>query len=130
MPNHASITILGHLGKDPVLETKGEYGICRFSVAVTRKRKAGDLTTWWNVTAWRKEAEYAGKYLKKGDAVFVQGEPYLDEYTGDDGAKRQSLKIEATRVSSLAARLARAHEADDVAAAAAPKPIDADEPPF
>ena len=103
MPNHANITIVGHMGKDPVTETKGEYTTCRFSVATSRKRKDKDLTTWWSVTCWRKDAEYAAKYLKKGDAVLVMGEPYLDEWD-KDGVKQTMLKIEALRVSSLAGK--------------------------
>lgn len=128
MPNHATIVITGHLGKDPVLETKGEHTTCRFSVAVSRKRKDKDLTTWWSVTAWRKDAEYAAKYLKKGDAVLVMGEPYLDEYE-KDGEKRTMLKIEAMRVSSLAGRSA-APVAESPKPAAQAAGAGADEPPF
>lgn len=139
MPNHASITIVGHIGKDPVKEMKGEHTTTRFSVAVSRKRKAGDLTTWWNVTAWRKDAEYAANYLKKGEAVLVTGEPYLDEWTDSAGQKRSMLKIEATRVSSLGGRLATPEAKADGAPAAQPIPrpvaaataaTDDFEPPF
>ena len=138
MPNHANITIVGHLGKDPLLETHGEYTTCRFSVAVSRKRKEQELTTWWNVTAWRKDAEYAAKYLKKGDPVLVMGEPYLDEYE-KDGQKHQMLKIEALRVSSLSGRSAPAAAAPAADPATAPAPAapaaagggaGSDEPPF
>jgi single-strand DNA-binding protein len=124
MPNHASIHIIGHLGKDPITEQKGEYTTCRFSVAVTRKRKDGDLTTWWNITAWRKDAEYVAKYLKKGDVALVVGEPYLDEWTDKDGNKRQTLKIEAQRVTSLTPR--------KIEPAVAKPAVDTndDEPPF
>lgn len=125
MPNFANLTIVGHLGKDPVLETKGEYTTCRFSVATSRKRKDKDLTTWWSVTAWRKDAEYASKYLKKGDAVLVSGEPYLDEYE-KDGEKRTILKIEAIRVSSLASRPPVA----PVVASPAKAAVDTDDAPF
>jgi single-strand DNA-binding protein len=101
MPNIANITLAGHLGKDPELTQVGEHQVCRFSVAHTRKRKAGDVTTWYAVTAWRQSAEYASKYLKKGDAVIVIGEVYLEEYTGKDGTKQRQLKVEAQSVSSL-----------------------------
>jgi single-strand DNA-binding protein len=111
MPNHSIVTIAGHLGKDPVSETKGEYTTCRFSVATSRKRKDKDLTTWWSVTCWRKDAEYAAKYLKKGDAVLVMGEPYMDEWE-KDGQKHTMLKIEALRITSLTPRQ-KAAVADD-----------------
>lgn len=114
MPNHASIQIVGHLGADPVMEKRGDYMTCRLSVATTRKRKEGDLTTWWSVTCWRKDAEYAGKYLKKGDPVLIAGEPYLDQYT-KDGEKRTSLKIEANRVTAMRSWQAQNPEVAQVA---------------
>lgn len=125
MPNHSNITIVGHLGKDPQIEIKGEYTTCRFSVATSRKRKDGDVTTWWNVTCWRKDAEYAAKYLKKGDAVLVMGEAYMDQWD-KDGQKHSMLKIEALRVSSLSGRSAQAAGPTVPAAA----PAGTDEPAF
>lgn len=97
MPNHATCTIIGHLGKDPELTEAGDAPICRFSVAVTRKRKTGDITTWWNVTAWRQSAKIAAQYLKKGSAICVIGTPYLETYT-KDGVQKQALKLEATEI--------------------------------
>lgn len=97
MPNYATTTIIGHLGKDPELSAAGEHPLCRFSVAVTRKRKSGDITTWWNVTAWRQSATIASQYLKKGSAVCVIGTPYLETYE-KDGVAKQALKLEATDV--------------------------------
>jgi single-strand DNA-binding protein len=125
MPNHSNITIVGHLGKDPQMETKGEHTTCRFSVATGRKRKDGEVTTWWNVTCWRKDAEYAAKYLKKGDAVLVMGEAYMDQWE-KDGQKHSMLKIEALRVSSLSGRSAQAAGPTTPAAA----PAGTDEPVF
>jgi single-strand DNA-binding protein len=127
MPNHANVTIIGHMGKDPVTETKGEYTTCRFSVATSRKRKDKDLTTWWSVTCWRKDAEYAAKYLKKGDPVLVMGEPYMDEWE-KDGQKHTMLKIEALRVSSLGSRSAAAPSTPPRAPASKPDPADDDVP--
>ncbi len=97
MPNYATTTIIGHLGKDPELSAAGEHPLCRFSVAVTRKRKSGDITTWWNVTAWRQSATIAAQYLKKGSAVCIVGTPYLESYE-KDGVTKQALKLEATDV--------------------------------
>ncbi len=135
MPNHSSIHIVGHLGKDPEQSQAGEHSVTRFSVAVTRKRKSGDVTTWWNVTAWRQDAEYAARYLKKGDAVMVVGEPYMEEYE-KDGQKRTSLKVEASRVVSLSNRQRDdaaprdMHEAVAAVKERSKQDLAADEPPF
>jgi single-strand DNA-binding protein len=129
MPNHAHITIIGHLGKDPVYDESNETA--RFSVAHTRKRKAGDVTTWYNVTAWRQAAKFASTYLKKGSPVCVTGSPYLDTYKDKDGADKQSLKIDASDVVALGGK----EEAAAPAPRASTRPTASassndDEPPF
>lgn len=127
MSSYAHTILIGHLGKDPVFDEKNE--VARFSVAVTRKRKAGDLTTWWNVTAWRGAGKIAAQYLKKGSQVSVSGTPYLEEYQ-KDGVTKQALKLDANDITLLG-------KADSTAPAPtptrrAPAPADAgdDEPPF
>lgn len=134
MPNHAHITVIGHLGKDPVFDDKHETA--RFSVAHTRKRKSGDLTTWYNVTAWRGSAKIAAQYLKKGDAVGIVGVPYLDSYTDRDGKPAQMLKIDANDV-ILMGKSASAKANEDSHDVPAPRPTrpaaadtNDDEPPF
>ena len=57
MPNLSVITIAGHVGRDAELK-KTDQGIpyCTFSIAVNH-RTDKELTTWYNVTVWRKYAE-------------------------------------------------------------------------
>lgn len=126
MPNHASITLVGHIG-EPKVSGEGDSMVARFGLAITRKRKAGDLTTWFNVTCWRKDAAFVAQYVKKGQLLLVEGEPYEEEYEG-----KKYLKVDARRVLNLSPREEGAAPAP--AAKAAPKkPAPAagdDEPPF
>lgn len=104
------IIIVGNLGKDPELRyTPQGDAVCDFSVAVNdRKRdKAGefqDVTTWFKVTFWRKQAETASKYLTKGRQIYIEGRLQLEEWTDRDGNARQTLAIQGTDMHFLSDR--------------------------
>ncbi len=101
------ITIIGNLGRDPELRyTPQGDAVCDFSVAVSdRKRdKAGEsqeVTTWFKVTFWRKQAENASKYLTKGRPVYVEGRLQVEEWNDRDGNKRFTLVIQGTELQFL-----------------------------
>jgi len=93
MPNHANITIAGHIGQDPELKrTPSDKAVCNFSVAVKTGFGDREVTTWWRVTFFGKRAENAAKYLSKGSAVIVSGEPQNRPYESN-GEQRYSLEI-------------------------------------
>lgn len=81
--------ISGRLGRDPELKT-GQTGAeyCQFSVAVDRRKSAGDeerQTDWFRCVAFGKTAAFIDKYFKKGDGIEIQGRmensPYKDKDT-------------------------------------------------
>jgi single-strand DNA-binding protein len=96
------IIAIGNLGRDPELRyTPQGDAVCDFSIAVNDKRrdKAGelqDVTTWFKVTFWRRQAEVASKYLTKGKSVYVEGRLQVEEWTDRDGKGRHTLVIQGT----------------------------------
>ena len=96
------IIIVGNLGRDPELRyTPQGNAVCNFSVATSEKKrdKSGDLqdlTTWFRVTLWGKQAETASKYLTKGSQVYVEGRLRIEEWTDRDGKTRQTLDVNGT----------------------------------
>ncbi len=104
------ITIIGHLGKDPELRyTPQGDAVCDFSVAVNdRKRdKAGewqDVTMWFRVTFWRRQAENASKFLTKGRQVYIEGRLQIEEWTDRDGNNRQTLAIQGSELQFIGER--------------------------
>ncbi len=96
------IIIVGNLGRDPELRyTPQGNAVCNFSMATNEKRrdKSGelqDVTTWFRITLWGKQAENASKYLQKGSQVYIEGRLKLDEWTDRDGNTRQTLDVTAT----------------------------------
>ena len=98
------IIVIGNLGRDPELRyTPQGDAVCDFSIATNeRKRdKAGefqDVTTWFKVTLWRRQAENASKYLTKGRSVYVEGRLQVEEWNDRDGNKRFSLVVQGSEI--------------------------------
>ncbi len=96
------VIVVGNLGRDPELRyTPQGTAVCSFSVATSEKRrdKAGEfqeLTTWFRVTTWGKQAETASKYLIKGKPVYIEGRLRIEEWTDRDGKNRYSLEVNAS----------------------------------
>jgi single-strand DNA-binding protein len=98
------ITIVGNLGRDPELSyTPQGTAVCKFSVATNERRrdKAGeqqDITTWFRVTVWGKQAENVSRYLSKGRKVYLEGRLHMEEWTDREGKARQTLEVNASDV--------------------------------
>lgn len=106
MANYASVTLVGHLGRDP--ETKqlssAAGSVTSFSLATTVKRKDSETTTWWNCSLFGKRGEALAKYLKKGDPVLVAGEPMLRAYQKKDGGEGHALEVTCSDFSFIASK--------------------------
>ena len=93
------VILIGRLGRDP--ETRympnGE-AVCNFSVATSESWKDSngqkqERSEWHNVTMYRKLAEIAGQYLKKGSQVYLEGRIQSRKYQGKDGIERTAYDI-------------------------------------
>jgi single-strand DNA-binding protein len=105
------IIIVGYLGRDPELRyTPQGTAVCKFSVATTEKRKsansetAEEITTWFRVTTWGRQAELASEYLSKGRQVYIEGRLRLEEYVDREGQTRTSLEVTALDLQFLGQR--------------------------
>jgi single-strand DNA-binding protein len=101
------ITVVGNLGREPELRyTPQGNAVCNFSIATNEKKrdKSGefqDVTTWFRVTLWGKQAENASKYLTKGSPVYIEGRLRVDEWTDRDGNNRYTLEVQGTDMQFL-----------------------------
>ncbi|HST52519.1 MAG TPA: single-stranded DNA-binding protein [Pyrinomonadaceae bacterium] len=101
------IIIVGNLGRDPELRyTPQGTAVCNFSVATNERRrdKAGeqqDVTTWFRVNAWGRQAENVSKYLAKGRRVYVEGRLHVEEWNDRDGKSRYTLEVNASDIQFL-----------------------------
>ena len=110
MASFNKIIIVGYLGRDPEIRyTPQGEAVCNFSVATTERRKdqAGemqDVTTWFRITVWRRQAEIANQYLSKGKQVYVEGRLRQAEYTDRDGNRRATLEVTASDIQFLGSK--------------------------
>ncbi len=106
MPSINKVLLMGRLGADPELRyTTGGTPVATFRIATSEsyKDKAGvkqERTEWHSIVAWRKHAEIAGDFLKKGRLVFVEGKIQSREWV-KDGEKRKVFEIVASNLQLL-----------------------------
>ena len=99
--------ILGRLGRDPEIKyTPSGSAVCTFSVATSdtwKDKNSGEKkerTEWHNITAWNALGENCGKYLSKGQQVYIEGKIQTESWE-KDGITRYSTKIIAHQVQFL-----------------------------
>ena len=98
------VIILGNVGKDPETRfTQGGDGVTNISVACTEKYKdkqgeQKEITEWVNVVFFGKLAEIAGKYIKKGSTVYVEGKLKTEKYADKNGVEKYSTKVIASNM--------------------------------
>jgi len=94
------VILIGHLGKDPEPKmTPSGKSLARFSLATTEtwKTQTGEKqqkTEWHNIIVWNKLAEIAGKYLRKGKQVMIEGRLQYRDYTDQSGVKKVYTEIQ------------------------------------
>jgi single-strand DNA-binding protein len=93
------VTLIGNLGQDPETKTT-ESGkkMTHFTLATKDGYKNADgqkvsETTWHNIIAWNGLAEIAGKYLKKGKEVAVEGRIVYRTYEDKKGVTKYITEI-------------------------------------
>ena len=101
------VILIGRLGKDP--ETRympnGEV-VTNVTLATseTWKDKSGvkqEKTEWHNLVFYRRLAEIAGEYLKKGSQVYVEGKLQTRKWQDKEGRDRYTTEIIADQMQML-----------------------------
>ena len=98
------VFLIGNLTRDPELsETNGGTPFCRFSLAVNRpyQEDGNRGADYFNIIAWRGQAETCSKYLAKGRKVAIVGALQNRTYEDRDGNKRTVTEVVANEVEFL-----------------------------
>lgn len=102
------VLLIGNLGRDP--ETKflpNGDAVANVTIATTESWKdkgsgeRQEKTEWHRVTFYKRLAEIAGQYLKKGSQVYVEGRIETRKWTDKEGKDRYSTEIIASEMKML-----------------------------
>ena len=93
------VILVGNVGQDPELKyTPSGAAVTNFSIATKEVWKDNDgnsqeRTEWHRIVLWRKLAESAGEWLKKGRKVYIEGKLQTRSWEDKDGIKRYMTEI-------------------------------------
>lgn len=92
--------LIGNLTKDPILnKTASGLSFCRFTVAINSfADRPADFVP---IVAWEKVADNCMKFLKKGSKVAVDGTLRSNSYEDQNGERKFTLDVTASRVEFL-----------------------------
>jgi single-strand DNA-binding protein len=93
------VILVGNLGQDPEIKyTAGGAAVTTLSLATSESWKDKDTgvdqekTEWHRVVLWRRLAEIAGEYLKKGSKIYIEGQLQTRKCE-QDGQTRYTTEI-------------------------------------
>ncbi len=114
------VILVGNLGKDP--ETRympNGDAVANITLATTdtwKDKSSGDkreATEWHRVVFFRKLAEIASQYLRKGSQVYIEGSLKTRKWQDKDGQDRYTTEIVASEMQMLGSRSGQGAPADN-----------------
>jgi len=130
------VILIGRLGADPEIRytpSGAEVATFRMATSETWTNKSGEKeekTEWHRIVAWNnrvsKLADFAEKYLKKGDRVYVEGRLEYRTWEDREGNTRYATEINARELIPVSSKGGGAPEAEAQAPARAAQAVAAE----
>ncbi len=104
------VILIGRLGKDPDVinfesgTKKAAFPLATGESYTNKNGERIESTEWHNIVLWRRLAEIAEQYLRKGDPIYLEGKLRTRNYDDKDGNKRYITEIEVDNLSMLGSR--------------------------
>ncbi|NPU96524.1 MAG: single-stranded DNA-binding protein [Candidatus Omnitrophica bacterium] len=99
------VILIGRLVADPEMRyTQSGIPVVRMRLAVDRRFKnaSGERETdFINLTAWRKQAELVGQYMKKGRLIAVEGSLQVNKFQTKEGENRVTYEVVVDNIQFL-----------------------------
>ena len=101
------VILVGYLGADPEMrQTSSGDPVCTLSVATSERHKIRNgepqtTTEWHKVVLFRRLAEIANQYLRKGSSAYFEGQMKTRKWTDKNGAERYTTEVEANELKLL-----------------------------
>jgi single-strand DNA-binding protein len=105
------VILVGNLGKDPEMKyTASGAAIANITIATSESwndKQTGEKqekTEWHRVVFFRRLAEIAGEYLRKGSQVYIEGKLQTRKWQDQNGQDRYTTEIVANEMQMLGSR--------------------------
>jgi len=104
------VILVGRLGKDPdVRKMSNGESVTNVTLATseTWKDKTGvkqEKTEWHNLVFYRRLAEIAGEYLKKGSQIYVEGKLQARKWQTKEGQDRYTTEVIVNEMQMLGSK--------------------------
>ncbi len=105
------VILIGNLGKDPdVKYAANGNAVANITLATSeswKDKNTGeqvDKTEWHRVVFFRRLAEIAGEYLKKGSKVYIEGKLQTRKWQDQNGQDRYTTEVVANDMQMLDSR--------------------------
>lgn len=104
------VNLIGRVGRDPELRSLSNGdAVCNLSLATseTWKDKDGEKqesTEWHRVTLFKRQAEVAAEYAKKGALIFVSGKLKTRKWQDKDGKDAYTTEVHAFELKLLGSK--------------------------
>jgi len=102
------VILVGNLGQDPEVKyMPNGNAVCNITVATSeswKDKNSGEMqerTEWHRVVFFRRLAEIAGEYLKKGSQVYLEGRLQTRKWQDQQGQDRYTTEIIADNMQML-----------------------------
>ena len=95
-----STSITGNAVRDPETRNLLRGGIVA-TIRIAHNDPINDKVLYIDVDAWDKQAEFVGKYVKKGSLLAISGKLKMDEWTDKEGKKQTKYGIVADRINFI-----------------------------
>ena len=100
------VILIGNLGSDPELRDAKGTPVANFNIATsetwtdktTNEKK--EQTEWHRLVLWRRNAEIASQYLKKGSKIYIEGKLQTRSYD-KEGVKTYTTEVVVDRLQML-----------------------------
>lgn len=124
------VIIVGFLGNDPEVRTMpaGDL-VVNISVATSESwtdKNTGEkkeVTEWHRIVIYRKLAEIAAQYLRKGSQVYIEGRLKTRKWQDNNGQDRYTTEIQSDNLQMLGGRQDESKQAKQ--SKAKPEPLSA-----
>ena len=95
-----TMSVTGFVGGEVTVRQVGEQRVASFSVAVSRKNRAGEKQTLWvRVNCWNRLADIAELYVKRGSLIQATSEWLRPSaWVDQSGTPQPSLDMDANRL--------------------------------